>query len=199
MIQFHKINKEKPFNIFKEKYNKAIKLGQSNVEAVVISTYDEVNDEVDSRFVNLKCIERDKFIFFSNYNSPKSVAFLSHNQIGALFYWSATNTQIRIKAKITRTSHSYNKKYFKERAHSKNALAISSNQSEIISSYDEVIKRYELAKEKKDLSICPEYWGGFSFTPYYFEFWEGHKSRINKRIAFNKTDKNNWHESVLQP
>ena len=61
-------------------------------------------NEVDSRYVNLKFITNDEFIFFSNYDSPKASAFNSHNQIAALLYWSSINVQIRMKAKIKKTS-----------------------------------------------------------------------------------------------
>ena len=44
----------------------------------------------------------------------------------------------------------------------------------------------------------PEYWGGYSFTPYYFEFWKGHESRINKREVFDQID-GVWKQSFLQP
>ena len=82
----------------------------------------------------------------------------------------------------------------------KNALAISSDQSRSVSSYKEVIKRYESTLKTGDLNKCPKYWGGFSFEPYYFEFWEGHESRINKReiYEYNKHD-NNWIHSNIQP
>ena len=69
-------------------------------------------NEVDSRFVNLKFVDNDNFIFFSNYNSPKSIAFESHNQISANIFWSKTNQQIRMKANITRKEDSYNNNYF---------------------------------------------------------------------------------------
>ena len=49
-----------------------------------------------------------------------------------------------------------------------------------------------------DLKKCPKYWGGYSFTPYYFEFWEGHESRINKRVVFDKID-GLWKKLYLQP
>ena len=52
----------------------------------------------------------------------------------------------------------------------KNAISISSNQSMIISSFDDVKYKYENTKLQKDLSNCPDYWGGFSFIPFYFEF-----------------------------
>ena len=56
--------------------------------------------EVNARFVNLKFVNDKNFIFFSNYNSPKSHDFREHNQITALIYWNNTNTQIKMKATI---------------------------------------------------------------------------------------------------
>jgi len=154
--------------------------------------------EVDTRYVNLKYITKDEFIFFSNYDSPKASAFNSHDQIAALLYWSRTNVQIRMKAKIKKTSKEFNQKYFSDRSVKKNALAISSNQSKQIDSYSQVIENYNRTLKSDDLKKCPEYWGGYSFIPYYFEFWEGHESRINKREVFDKID-GTWKHSFLQP
>lgn len=198
MIRFQNLNQSKPYQIFKEKYDEAFDCEQKNIEAISISSYNREKDEVDSRFVNLKFIEDKNFIFFSNYNSPKANAFKSCEQISALFFWSSTNVQIRMKAKIIKTTKKYNNEYFKKRYKDKNALAISSNQSKIISSYEEVIERFRQTQEKEDLTVCPNYWGGFSFTPYYFEFWEGHDSRINKRFVYEEIE-NDWIESILQP
>ena len=198
MIQFQDISNQIPYLIFKEKYYEAINAGQKNIEAVAISSFDKKLNEVDSRFVNLKFINDINFIFFSNYNSPKSKAFSSHNQIAAVFYWPSINVQIRMKAKIKKTSNAFNKEYFYERSEEKNALAISSNQSKLIDSYNQVKKNYNRSLEIDDLKKCPEYWGGFSFIPYYFEFWEGNESRKNKREVFNKID-NIWEHSFLQP
>ena len=198
MIKFINLIKEEPYKAFKEKYHKAIDSGQSNVEAIAISSFNKELNEVDSRFVNVKFIDNDKFIFFSNYNSPKSIAFKSHDQITGLFFWSSINVQIRLKAKIKKTDYKYNQNYFQNRSAKKNALAISSEQSKFISSYDNVLEKYNKILKKTDLSICPEYWGGFSFTPHYFEFWEGHESRVNKREVFYKTD-GIWKHSFLQP
>ena len=70
----------------------------------------------------------------------------------------------------------------------KNALAISSNQSKPIDSYKQVKENYNKSLKNDDLKKCPEFWGGYSFTPYYFEFWEGHESRLNKREVYEKSD-----------
>ena len=198
MIKFNNLNQEIPYLLFKAKYDEAIYAGQKGIEAISISSFNNSINEVDSRYVNLKFISNDEFIFFSNYDSPKAFAFNSNNQISALLYWFSINVQIRMKAHIKKTSKEFNQKYFFDRSKEKNALAISSNQSKPIDSYNQVKENYNRSLEGDDLKKCPEYWGGFSFTPYYFEFWEGHESRINKREVFDKTD-GIWKHSFLQP
>ncbi len=198
MIEFNNLNIDKPYQLFKEKYDEASSAGQKVIEAISISSYNKELNEVHSRYVNLKFIKNDEFIFFSNYNSPKASDFNSHNQIAALVYWRSINIQIRLKAEIKKTSNEFNQKYFFERSEEKNALAISSNQSKPIESYNQVKENHQRSLENDDLKKCPEFWGGYSFTPYYFEFWEGHESRLNKREVFNKIN-DEWVHSFLQP
>lgn len=197
MIQFNNISQETPYLVFKDKYEDSLKAKQKNIEAISISSYSSSRNEVNARFVNLKFVNNKDFIFFSNYKSPKSQEFNQHNQIIGLLYWSNTNTQIRMKAIIKQTSLEFNKNYFAKRDRKKNALAIASNQSSAITSYEALQKNYEISLKNSNLTECPEYWGGYSFTPYYFEFWEGHESRINKREAY-ELQNGNWIHSILQ-
>ena len=198
MIEFNNLNQEIPYLLFKEKYDEALNAGQRGIEAISISSYNNEISEVDSRYVNLKFITNDEFIFFSNYDSPKAFSFNSHNQIAALVYWPSINVQIRMRAKIKKTSNDFNQNYFFDRSEKKNALAISSNQSKPIDSYSQVKENYNKSLKNDDLKKCPEFWGGYSFTPYYFEFWEGHESRLNKREVFEKND-DSWKHLILQP
>ena len=198
MIEFNNLNQEDPFTLFKKQYEQALKSGQIAIEAISISSFNKEIAEVNSRYVNLKFISNNEFIFFSNYDSPKASAFKSNNQIAALIYWSSINVQIRMKAKIKKTSKEFNQNYFFNRSKEKNAIAISSNQSKLIDSYKQVKENYNNSLKNDDLKKCPEHWGGYSFTPYYFEFWEGHESRINKREVFEKID-GAWKHSFLQP
>ncbi len=198
MIQFKNLIQEMPYKLFKAKYDEALNEGQKSIEAISISSFEKKINEVNARYVNLKFVTKDEFIFFSNYNSLKASSFNSHNQIAALVYWSSINLQIRMKAKIKKTSNEYNQKYFFDRSIEKNALAISSNQSKPINSYSQVKENYIKSLKNNDLKKCPEYWGGYSFTPYYFEFWEGHQSRLNKRDVYELNEKD-WIHSILQP
>jgi pyridoxamine-phosphate oxidase len=198
MIIFKNFINESPYQRFKEKYGEAIKSNQPNIEASVISSYCELKNEVNSRFVNIKFLDGYKFIFFTNYDSPKAREFENHSQITSLFFWNKINTQIRVKALINKTSKKFNNLYFKNRSFEKNALAISSSQSSAIDSYEKVKDNYNKSLKIGNLTECPEYWGGYSISPYYFEFWEGHDLRLNKREAYKK-EGNDWKHSYLQP
>ncbi|MDC1150383.1 pyridoxal 5'-phosphate synthase [Gammaproteobacteria bacterium] len=198
MITITNLSHESPYQVFKEKYDAAINANQKNIEAICISSYSRNKKEVNSRYVNLKFLDSKEFIFFSNYNSNKAQDFISHNQITGIFFWNNINVQIRMKGIIKKTDIEFNKNYFANRDKAKNALAISSNQSKPIDSYAEVRQNYDNALKTENLIKCPEYWGGFSFTPYYFEFWKGHDSRINERVVYELIN-DLWSYKYLQP
>lgn len=199
MIKFNNIDLESPYQLFKLKYDKAINAQQKNIHVCSISSFSKDTHEVDSRYVNIKFINGTSFIFFSNYQSNKALQFLSHKQVSMLFFWDKINTQIRIKGFIKKLDADSNQKYFSNRSLDKNALAISSYQSRKIKSFDEVLNKYKKTFKEKDLKSCPEYWGGYSIAPYQFEFWEGHRSRLNKRELFSFDKNKKWEKTILEP
>ena len=199
MINFLNSSHEKPYILFQSLYQKAIENGQKGVEAISVSSYNELLKEVEARYVNLKYIDNNEWIFFSNYLSPKANQFESHDQVSILIYWASINTQIRMKAKIFKTSSEFSDEHFQGRTKEKNALAISSNQSQAVDSFDQVTKNFnETLEIMTSETPRPDFWGGYSFTPYYFEFWQGHENRLNKRHVFMQED-DQWTERLLQP
>ena len=65
-------------------------------------------------------------------------------------------------------------------------------------SNENIKEKYYRALDSENLTKCPDYWGGYSFKPYYFEFWEGNVYRINRRIAFELNDQK-WKKFFLEP
>jgi pyridoxamine 5'-phosphate oxidase len=199
MIQINSISSDYPYQIFDRYYTAAQAAGQKAIETIAISSFNHDEKEVESRFVNLKYINGNEWIFFSNYLSPKATQFQSHDQISALIYWGAINTQVRLKARIQQTSQEFSDSHFQSRSKEKNALAISSSQSQPIDSFSSVKENFQttLASMNSETKR-PEYWGGYSFIPYYFEFWEGHENRLNKRDVF-LMEEGSWKQTLLQP
>ena len=95
---------------------------------------------------------------------------------------SSANAALPVPYKEISTVFSF--EYFAKRNIKKNALAISSNQSNNIASYEDVYKNYKKSISEDTLELCPEYWDGYSFIQYYFEFWAGHSERINKSKVY---------------
>ena len=193
----NKIN-QKPYKLLYDYYYKAIEYSQESIDAICISSFDNLKKEVDSRYVNLKFIIGNKFIFFTNYDSPKSFQFKSHAQVAVVIFWPKINTQIRIKAHIDKADFDFSNDYFKHRSDKKNALAICSRQSKPTRSFNELRKNYDSVLNSADLSKRPSYWGGFELTPYYFEFWQGDDNRLNKRVSYSQNS-GSWEELNLQP
>ena len=199
MIKFINPSTEKPYIHFQSLYEEALANNQRGIEAISVSSYNQEMNEVEARYVNLKYISDNEWIFFSNYNSPKADQFLSHNQVSVLIFWPSINIQIRMKAKIFKTSPEFSDQHFQGRTIEKNALAISSYQSQVMNSFEKVAENFNKTLEAMTPdTVRPNFWGGFSFTPYYFEFWKGHTNRLNKRNVFEQKD-GEWVERLLQP
>ena len=64
MIQFNNLNQEIPYQLFKAKYDEAFNSGQKGIEAISVSSFNTKIQEVNSRYVNLKFVTYDEFIFF---------------------------------------------------------------------------------------------------------------------------------------
>lgn len=198
MIIFSNLPDNEPYKNFLKLYTKAEKNNDPYIDIACVSSYNVAKKEVNARYVNLKYIQNEEWIFFSNYNSAKAQDFKRNPTISLNFYWSSTDTQIRLKGNVSQSSQKISDQHFSNRAINKNALSISSNQSSKIDSYETVIKNYEIAIKKDNLKKRPDYWGGYSFVPLYFEFWQGHESRINKREVFEYQDAN-WKKYLLEP
>lgn len=198
-VEFININQAEPYKKFLKFYDEALRSEQKHIEAISISSYDIHLKEVNSRFVNLKYVNDENWVFFSNYNSPKSKDFENHNQIAALIFWDKLNVQIRMKAKIEKTSDLFSDKHFSKRSKEKNVSAISSQQSKKIDSYEDIIKKYDdVFKDDSINNLRPSYWGGYTFKPYSIEFWEGKDTRLNKR-SYYVVENNKWVNYILQP
>tara|TARA_B100000780_G_C21121175_1_gene454188 strand:+ start:2769 stop:3362 length:594 start_codon:yes stop_codon:yes gene_type:complete len=197
MIEIDNISKALPYQLFEDYYKKAFEVNQRSIEAACISSVSKDN-KPHSRFVNLKYVSGFEFIFFSNYESNKALDFKINPFIALNLFWDSINLQIRIEGIIKKTSSKLSDKHYLKRSDQKNALAISSSQSSETSSYDKVRLSYENILNNDNLRIRPAYWGGYSVIPSSFEFWEGHRSRLNKRDLY-KISGDAWEHSILQP
>ena len=64
MIKILDIDKSPPYKKFIEYYELAMSNNQKNIDVISVSSLNKSNNEVESRFVNLKYIKKNEWIFF---------------------------------------------------------------------------------------------------------------------------------------
>lgn len=190
-----------PFSLF-DRWFKEVKSnsGNSEVNAMTLSTIDK-SGFPKGRIVLLKYYSIDGFIFFTNYNSDKSLSIEINNKVSISFFWEEFERQVIIKGFAKKTSAELSDKYFNSRPKgSKLGALVSEDQSSIIESKEFLIKKFNLLTkdfECKEIER-PENWGGFSINPIEYEFWQGGENRLHDRIRYSLSE-NLWKIDRLSP
>lgn len=190
-----------PFSLF-DRWFKEVKSnsGNSEVNAMTLSTIDK-SGFPKGRIVLLKYYSIDGFIFFTNYNSDKSLSIEINNKVSISFFWEEFERQVIIKGFAEKTSAELSDKYFNSRPKgSKLGALVSEDQSSIIESKEFLIKKFNLLTkdfEGKEIER-PENWGGFSINPIEYEFWQGGENRLHDRMRYSLSE-NLWKIDRLSP
>ncbi|WED43198.1 pyridoxamine 5'-phosphate oxidase [Legionella cardiaca] len=190
---------ENPIIQFKLWFEESLTVEKSDPTAMVLSTVDHKGFP-DSRVVLLKGLEDDAFIFYTNYQSTKSLQ-LSETPYAALnFYWPQMARQIRIRGRVKRTTKKQSDSYFATRPLPSQLSAIISAQSQPIDSrkaLEEALNKL-IAAHGQEAVVRPQNWGGYLVIPDEIEFWQGRNNRLHDRICYYKK-KNKWSYCRLAP
>ena len=154
-----------------------------------------------TRVVLLKKFTDEGFIFYTNYDSEKGKAILTHPKICLSFFWPALERQIIIKGTAEKLLANLSDGYFQSRPRGSQLGAIVSDQSQVIPSreyLEEKLSSLEKEMEGKPLER-PENWGGFLIRPYSIEFWQGRPNRLHDRIRYTLQEDYDWKIERLSP
>ncbi|XRE42418.1 Pyridoxamine 5'-phosphate oxidase [Tenacibaculum discolor] len=154
-----------------------------------------------SRVVLLKKYTWEGFIFYTNYNSEKGKAILNNNHVCLSFFWSGLEQQIIIKGKAEKLAENLSDGYFESRPDGSKLGAWASNQSEVVTSRNELdnnLASFERKFENQDIPR-PKHWGGFLVKPVSIEFWQGRPNRMHDRIRYTLQKDFSWKLERLAP
>lgn len=143
------------------------------------------------RMVLLKGIDEQGLMFFTSYESRKSVELFVNPHASLLFFWDSLARQIRIEGQVKKVSPEESREYFGTRPRMSKIGAWASPQSAVIMGREELesaVKHYEKEFSGRDVPL-PPHWGGFRLLPERMEFWQGRENRLHDRLRYTRTDR----------
>ena len=167
--------------------------------AMNVATVDD-KGQPSSRMVLLKKLSDEGLVFYTNYNSRKGSEIHLNNKVAVNFWWRELKKQIRIEGLISKASKEVSDDYFDSRPIKSRVSAIISNQSSVISSYEDLKKEIDEYLEKNDESSIkrPDHCGLYILVPHSVEFWLERDNRTHERRKYF-LDENGWNSCLLSP
>ena len=187
-----------PISQFKNWFDEVLKSEVYEPTACTLST---VNSEgrVSGRIVLLKRFDEKGFVFFTNYNSRKSLELEAHPNGALTFFWKELERQIRIEGTVDKISAEDSTYYFSGRPYGSKIGAWASPQSQVIPDRQFLEQRESEFSSKYENDVPrPDHWGGYRLSPDYIEFWQGRPNRLHDRITYSQTN-DNWVIERLAP
>lgn len=191
--------KKNPFEQFGIWLNAAIEANLCEPNAMTVATA-SMDGKPSARVVLLKGIEKEGFIFYTNYTSRKGKELLANPYAAAVFDWHEMGRQVRIEGNVKKIDDEDSDAYFNVRPEDAKIGAWASPQSQVIRNRNELENAWkEFAEQFLGKKIPrPPHWGGFIILPSRIEFWQGRPNRMHDRIVYEQT-KNGWLWQRLAP
>ena len=192
-----------PVEQFKTWFEQARSAGVPEPNAMTLATCTP-DGRPSARVVLLKSVDEAGFVFFTNYQSRKSVELEENPHATLLFSWLELQRQVRIEGICERISEAESTAYFQSRPRGNQIGAWASPQSRVIADREQLEQKMaDLSRRFEGVDPLPKppHWGGFRVIPYRIEFWQGRGSRLHDRLVYEPsiTGKGQWAISRLAP
>jgi pyridoxamine 5'-phosphate oxidase len=174
--------------------------GPLDPTAMTLATADR-EGRPSARVVLLKGCDERGFVFFTNYGSRKARELDANPHAALVFYWPASDRQVRAEGIVERTSREETAAYFATRPLASQLGAWASRQSAPVAGREQLEQAFAAAAARfaGGEVPAPEFWGGYRLRPTAVEFWQGRESRLHDRIAYRRNAEGGWTIERLQP
>jgi pyridoxamine 5'-phosphate oxidase len=188
-----------PIKQFATWFQQAVETQVPEPNAMGLATVDK-SGRPSLRIVLLKDFDERGFTFYTNYQSRKGEQLLQNPHAALSFHWHDLERQIRIEGIVERVATEESDAYFGIRPLKSRIGAIASAQSRPIASREQLEQQFVEAEASFGAQPPrPAHWGGYRLNPSWIEFWQGRRSRLHDRIAYQRETDGHWSRVRLQP
>ena len=192
---------EDPFELFEKWFVEAKRKEINDPNALALGTASK--DGIPSvRMVLLKGFDKNGFVFYTNLNSQKGKELRENPKATMCFHWKSLLRQIRIAGKLKKVDDKTADDYYNSRAYESRIGAWASQQSNILTSREELLNSMKDYRDKyKDENNVPRpnHWSGWNLKPSSIEFWLDGDNRIHERLKYILNSDNTWNKYLLSP
>lgn len=138
--------------------------------------------------------------FYTSYEGRKGRELEARPLAAATFWWDRLERQVRFEGAVARLPRDQSRRYFESRPRSSQLGALTSRQSQVVASRDELDARFdENERQLKDQPVpLPDHWGGYVLRPDTVEFWQGRGGRLHDRLRY-RAEHGRWRVERLEP
>ncbi len=166
--------------------------------AMIVGTCD-ASGQPNQRYVLLKSVSADGFVFFTDTDSTKGQEISANPKVSLLFPWHAYERQVRVQGVAKALDREKVAEYFHSRPRQSQVAAYTSEQSQVIDSRQTLEQAFMRNQDElEDQVPLPERWGGYLIEPHSFEFWQGGDYRLHDRFRYQYHE-GGWQIERLQP
>ena len=191
---------ENPIDLFKKWFAKAKDNEINDPNALALATSDNTN-QPSVRMVLLKDITDKGFVFYTNFESRKSIELKKNQKASMCFHWKSLRRQVRIIGKVEQVTDKEADEYFSSRPYKNRIGAWASSQSKVLDKRENFLKKikeFETKYSDKNNVPRPPHWSGWRVLPDEIEFWVDGEGRIHERLNY-KNNNGKWNKELLYP
>ena len=192
---------DNPFELFENWFEEAKKKEINDPNALALGTASK--EGIPSvRMVLLKGYDKSGFVFYSNFNSQKGNEIKENPNATMCFHWKSLLRQVRISGTLKKVDDKVADDYYNSRAYESRIGAWASQQSNILTSREELLNSIKDYRDKyKDENNVPRpnHWSGWNLEPSSIEFWLDGDNRIHERLKYILNSDNTWNKYLLSP
>ncbi len=188
-----------PFRLFHQWFQQTLQANLIDPNAMAVTTVSP-SGKPSSRMVLLRGLDKQGFVFFTNYQSRKGHDLKRRPFASLLFFWPELGRQVRVEGRVKRTSIRESDEYFASRPRGSQLSAWASDQSQVVLNREVLEKRMAALKKKYEGQKVPRpaHWGGYRVFPQVIEFWSGRRNRLHDRLSYTKKG-SGWVRQRLAP